>query len=901
MTPVRAGLFVLLSRIRAMFVSRRLDEEFSDEVTAHLDMLAEDYIRSGLTPEQARRAALVRFGGPMQVQEQHRDGQRLPFVDTTLQDLRYALRACRRSPGFTALAVLTLGLGIGVNTAVFALFDAVALRGLSVRDGDHLVRLERTLLGGGRGDIQYAFSYDEYLEYRDHSRSLTGVIAASWPVRVTQGDRLLDGQIVSGNYFTELAGGARAGRLLVEDDDRTGRLVAVLSHRAWQDSFGGDLNIIGKSVRLNEAMFTIVGVAPAAFVGTGNPPRVPDFWVPLGAKVALTSGTQSRNQPQVKRLQILARLSAASSSSAARSELTVLAGRLDSESGATKTIAVTPVRATFFGGTMDPRFLAFVGSIMAVVAMVLLIACANISNMTLARAASRQREIAVRVALGAGRGRLIRQFLTESLLLGALGSAAGLLFSVWGCAWLWTNIAEAVQRYWGSTAAFTPALVPDAPLSVYALAISVLAGLAFGLSPALHATRPELTTALKDDGHGFGGRMSGATLRRLLIGGQVAVSFALLIVSGLLARGAVRSETINPGFAASDIFAVTFDHGGDPAGALDLQRRVFARLQSVDAVAGAAYVQRVPLLSTWTTAIGDAANSASTTTTLANYVSPEYFATMGVGIERGRAFSPRDGLDVAIVSDSTARRLWPAADPIGRRLRLLVSQNRAPDVREFAVVGVARDVRTANISRPDPMYVYLPTQASERYEILVRIRGPRGAAMDAVRAAVGADDRRVLPSLHLLSLEQLAHDQQLVTSILARFMSVLAILALALAAIGIYTVMNFIVARRVHEIGIRMALGASRSSVVGLVLGDGLRPVGWGGLIGLACALALSSAARAILVAPESPDLLFGIGAFDVATFIVVCSVLTLVALAASALPVYRAARVDPLTAVRSE
>ena len=893
---------VMLSRCRALVLGRRLDHDFGDELQAHLAMLTEEYVARGLPAEEAQRRAALRLGGVAQLEEQRRDGRSFPFLDATLQDVRYAIRACRRSPGFTAVAVLTLGIGIGVNTTVFTLYNAVALRGLPVRDAARLVRLERSFQGGSRGDLQYAFSRDEYLEYRNHSRTLTGIIAVSWPVRAAHADTVLSGQLVSGDYFSELGIHAEVGRLLAPDDDRADSAVVVLSAKSWQERFAGDSTIVGKPVRLNDTFFTVAGVAPRGFIGTANPPQTPDFWAPIGLQPAFVPGSDW-SSPAVRPLQILGRLSEATA--AARSELTLLAAGLETRAGAERTIAVTPEHATLFGGTNDPRFVALVALTMTVVGLVLLIACANISNMTLARAATRQREIAVRLAMGASRGRLVRQLLTESLLLGGAGGVAGLAISTWGGSWLWTGITEAVQGYSNDDIAMVPQLNPDVRVFTYALVVSVLAGIAFGLTPALHASRPDLTGALKDDGHVFGLSVSHTARRRMLIAGQVAAALALLFVSSLLSRSAGRSEGADPGFPVANLFSVTFNRGTDHDRAIDLQRRVLERLRTVDAVGGASLVQYVPLRGHWTTPIIDGETLAVAGSSLVNYVSDTYFDTMGVPIERGRGFDTADELaghgNVAIISAATARRLWPGVDPIGRRLKLSISQRRAPDVQEFVVVGIARDAHNANVERVDPMFVYLPARPSVSYEVLVRTRGPRRAALESIRAGIGEIDRRLLPSLQFVGLEQLAHDQQILSGTLARLSAVLATLALLLAAIGIYGVMSFLVAQRIHEIGVRMALGARRADVVRMTLADGLRPVALGGLCGLGVALAVAAVARALLVAPESPDLLFGVGAFDVSTFLIVCTVVTAAAIAASIVPTYRAASVDSMVAVRGD
>jgi len=895
-------LFVLLSRVRAAFSRGRMDDDFDQEVASHLAMLADENIRHGMAPEEARRAAVIRFGGPVQVKEQQRDLRGLPFFDTLRQDVRYALRTFRRSPGFTLLAIATLGIGIGVNATVFTLFDAVALRGLPVSKPDTLVRLARSFQGGGRGDRVYAFSLDEFQAYRTRQRSLGAVVAASWPIRVAYDAGTLDGQVVSGGYFSELGVHAAVGRLLVADDERASRAAIVLSAPAWRERFASDPEVVGRSIRLNDAAFTIAGVAADEFIGTGNPPRVPDFWAPLTLQPQLAPQSDWVRAPQIRRLQLLGRVAPSETPASAQAELTVLERTIDTDTGLMRTIAVTPEPATFFGGTNDIRFRAFVTAVMTVVGLVLLIACANLSNMMFARAASRRHELAVRLAVGASRMRLARQLLTESLLLAAGGGAAGFLVSLWGCRWLWARIAEAVQGFMNSQAAFAVTLGPDARIFAYTSAVSVAAGCAFGVWPAAQFSKAGLARGLRDEAMLVGGAIARSRLRGLLVAAQVAASLALLASAGLLARGVARSQSVDPGFSPARLFAVYFDHGTDPGAALRLQGRMFERLQSAPGVAAAAYVQRVPLESTWSLPVHDADAPDHVEYTLANYVSPEYFGTIGLSIQRGRNFVEPEAEGSAIISAAGARLMWPNADPIGRRIRLSTSQSRVPDLHDFVVVGVASDASTANVSRRDPMYVYLPRHAADRDNIMIRTTGDIGSALASVRTVVGGVDRRLLATLQLVSLDSLARAQTVLTGTLSAVATVLAALALLLATIGIYGVMNVLVAQRVREIGVRMALGATVGTVVKTMLADGLKPVIAGALAGLLLAFGVSGVLRAtLLVAPAAPDLLFGVGAFDPLTFLALGGVLAASALAASAVPALRAARVDPMTVLRVE
>jgi predicted permease len=690
--------------------------------------------------------------------------------------------------------------------------------------------------------------------------------------------------------------------LLVPDDDRAARAVIVLSAPAWRQRFASDPDIAGRSIRLNDAVFTIAGVAADDFIGTGNPPRVPDFWAPLAMQPQLASGSDWARPPQLRRLQLLGRIAPAESVTSAGAELTVLERAVDIESGLMRTIAVSPEPATFFGGTNDIRFHAFVTLVMTVVGLVLMIACANLSNMMCARAASRRHELAVRLAIGASRMRLARQLLTESLVLAAGGGAAGFLLSLWGCRWLWTRIAEAVQGFMNTQAAFAIALEPDLRILAYTVAVSAAAGCVFGAWPAVQFSKAGLAGGLKDEAMRVGGAIARSRLRGWLLAAQVAASLALLVSAGLLARAVARSESVDPGFAPARLFAVSYNGGSDPAAALRLQQRVFERVLAAQGVAAASYVQRVPLLSTWSLPVSDADAPDRVYYTLANYVSPGYFDTIGLSIERGRNFVESEAQGTAIISAAGARAMWPTADPIGRRIRLSTSQSRVPDLHDFVVVGVASDASTANVSRRDPMYVYLPKPPTDPAAILFRASGDRASALASVRAAVGGIDRALLPTLQIVSLELYARSQTVLTTALSAVATVLAALGLLLASIGIYGVMNILVAQRVREIGVRMALGATAGQVVRTMLADGMQPVLAGAAAGLLLTFGISGALHAtLLLAPAAPDLLFGVDAFDPLTLLALCGVLAASGVAASLVPACRAARVDPMIALRVE
>ncbi len=633
-----------LARIRGAVLGRRMEREFATEIEAHLALLEDDLVRRGMARDQARREARRQFGGVAQVQELHREGRGLAHLERLWADLAYALRTMLRNPGFSLVAVATLALGIGVNTALFSAYNAVALKPWPVASPERVVRLERWFESRNLGDIQYAFSYPEYLYLRGHASGFAGLVAASWPVRAfaeAHGGAVMDklqGQLVSANYFAAMGVSARLGRTFAEGEDRApgANPVIVLSHAAWRRTFQGDASILGQTVQLNGTAFTVIGIMPEVFTGTSLFPVVPDFWAPVSMQGALAPGSNWLDAPGHYRLQILGRLKDGAYLGRAQAEASLLLQQFSStHRELDKTLRLTLQRTSFFGNVEDPRFQAFVAGIMLIVGLVLLVACANIANLLLARTAGRQREIAVRLALGASRGRVIRQLLTESVLLALVGGAAGLVLSAWCSRLLWVAIEQVIAGPVAGTFKLEIDLRPDIRVYVYALLLSTAAGILFGLWPALRATRPDLNSATRDEGTGFGAGWTRSRLRGWLVGGQVAVSMLLLITAGLLARGLVRSRVADAGFETRGLYVLTADFGADQAKAITRQRRVIERLHIAPEVSAVAE-GGVPMTGTWTPPMvaGQARGR-----TLASYAGEGYLETVGIPLVRGRGFS----------------------------------------------------------------------------------------------------------------------------------------------------------------------------------------------------------------------------------------------------------------------
>ena len=594
----------------------------------------------------------------------------------------------------------------------------------------------------------------------------------------------------------------------------------------------------------------------------------------------LVPGQDWLTDPDLKCFQIFARLKPGMDRRAAQAQTDSLIRQFATTYTETeKTAAVTLPHTSYFPNTDEIRFQALVAALMLVVGLVLFVACANVGNMLLARGSARRREISTRLALGAGRGRVIRQLLTESVLLSSLGGFAGLVLSVWVTRLLGIALQQNAMLIGGDFSVVN--LSPDGRVLVYVIAISLATGIFFGLSPALQFTKPDITTALKDEGATLG-RLGGSRLRSFLVASQVAVSVLLLAVAGLLGRGLIRSQAAEPGFRTRDVFAVGSDTG-------DQQTRVIDRLTGQAGIAGVTLGTR-PLAGTWTPPI---VAGKSQGRTLASLASDTYFETLDIPLLRGRNFTPQEARGtggVAIISESAAHEFLPAGNPLGKYFSL--DMDFRGHLADFEVIGVVKDVRFANLTRVDPAHVYLPTGVPNRasVEILARIQGDPQRAVAAV------------PGLHLVNLdESVVRPQRELSQTFAMLAAVLAALALILAGVGIYGVIAFLVSQRTREIGVRMALGATSWDVWNNIVVTGMRPVFSGMALGLIAAAGLSALLHQTLIYPGSADFLYGVPFYDPATFVsLVCFVLGIAALS-SAAPARRALHIDPMVALRYE
>jgi macrolide transport system ATP-binding/permease protein len=923
--------------LKQLFTRRRLYTDLSEEIREHLEEKIEELVAGGLSRKEAAHAARRQFGNVTRMEEDSREIWRWPTIESFFADLRYGIRALRKSPGFTCVAVLTLALGIAVNTTVFTAFDALFLRPRAVKDPGSLASVFRTTPGEPRG----GFSYPDYLYYRDNSRSLSDLSLFAFGMAVTSSDlpatspeavprvagavgfqlpQLLQGSaqpimcfFVSGNYFPMLGGTPLLGRILLPEDDQADATpVVLMSGNYWQRHFHSDPHVVGSTLHLNGAAFTIVGVTPLDYLATA--PSVPDLWAPVSAKIA--SGTTTRQELE-NRLVIAGfptgRLKPGVALSDAQAELGVLAAQLRTqypEAERDMTVRVASGRNNL--AALDSDVWPVVIAAMSAVALLLLIACANVASLLLARAVARRKEIAVRLALGAGRWRLLRQLLTESILIGLLAGALGLPLAGWALHLLIVEIASALPSFGGTIAL---EVTPDIRIFAYTLFVSCAAGIAFGLTPALQSSKADVNSALKDDGTAFGHRFSRSRLRGLLIAGQMAACLVLLISSALLLRGSQRAFTVDPGYESRHVLYLEMYNPANlhypQARLLQLNRDLIQAIAGLPGVRSVAQASRGPISGgTRWVPVAPAGEPSPTPresespTSGYSYITPNYFETMGIPIVRGRTFTPReaDGQSpVVVISEATARRFWPGEDPIGKLLKIGSEKGSMsypgqsdPFIPSSEVIGVARDVRSMDLRRLDESYLYIPLSQSRQWTSTLLASADGNLA--PLLTAIGREFRRVDANLPVIAAPlntMVSMDPYFVVSRIGGLLaSIVGALGLMLACLGVYGMVSYSVAQRTREIGVRMALGAQSIQVLWLVLSEGFRPIFFGVVIGIIVSAGASRALSATL---------FGLSPLDPVSFADVPLLLIAIALLATWLPARRATEVDPMVALRYE
>jgi macrolide transport system ATP-binding/permease protein len=818
---------------------------------------------------------------------------------TFIQDLRYGIRLLVKSPGVTIVAVLALALGIGANTAIFSGVSAFIFRPLPVPEPDQLVRPFEATDDRGTTD---SFSYPDFADYRDQNTVFEGLVAedlAQAAISAQNQNDVIWGQVVSGNFFDVLRVIPFLGRTFAPDEDKTpgAQAVVVIGYSLWQRRFNSDLNIVGKTIDLNNRAYNVIGVAPQSFKGSKFGLSL-DFWAPMMMAEELQHSPGVLHERDGHWMTMLARLKPNVSRAQAAAEMSAIAQRLNQAYPNERASTTRVVVKTEIDGRWDEAALIMKSGsaiAMAIVALILLIACANVANLLLARAASRRKEIGIRLALGAGRARLIRQLLTESLLLSVLGGGFGLLLAYW--------VTDMMQG-------FIPVLpynilndffALDARALVFTLVVSLVTGLIFGLAPAWHVSNPQIVPVLKGDaGAGQTGKSRRFTLRNSLVVAQVALSLVVLLCGGLFIKSFRNAQNMDPGFTTRNVLLISLNPdlvGYDEEQTKNFFREVVAKTEGLPGVQAASVARLVQL--------GDSSNSngpilkegetlppgSAGRNIMTNVVSPGHFKTLQIPIIAGRDFEDRDRKGaprVIIVNEKMAQMLWPGESAIGKRI--FVGQNSRDAIE---VVGVVKTGKyRALVEDPKAFYYYpMAQRGPSGMTLMVRTNGDPRDLVGPIRNEVQAIDRRI-PLFAIKTITEHMTWALWAPNMAATLSLAFAVVALLLSAVGLYSVMAYVVSQRTREVGIRMALGAKRADVLKMITSQGMKLALIGIAVGFMMSLALSRALSAVLI---------DVSAYDVTTFIVIPSLLAIVALVACLVPARRATKVDPMVALRYE
>ena len=874
------------NRVLSFFHKPERDSEMESELASHVELAVEENMRQGMPEAEARRRALVRFGGVQQAKERQREARGLPWLDVLMQDVRYTLRTLRRDRSFTVVAVLILALGIGANIAVFSVVNTILLRPLPFPDSVRLIRITRTDPKGGESSMTYTtLATQEYQERNKSFQQVTGYFAFSSYMNYKLGGHGIPlpvtGMLVMGNFFQTLQVEPMLGRLFTADECLPkGRPAVLLTYPFWKRQFHGDRGIVGQAIDLNGTPVTVVGVMPKTFdFGSVFSP---------GLKVDIfTPFVMNDFQDDGNVLALMGRLKPGVTLAAAQAEADLLFPKLDASVHHPEWRADYTARGVLLKQYVTGKLHRSLIVLWCAVGMILLIVCVNLSNLLLARTAARSKEFAMRTALGAGRGRLIRQLLTESLILSGAGALLGL------------GIAFAVIEFLAHQGSIALPLLSDLKIDgatlAWTVAIAIVSGAAFGLAPGLKMSSGNLQETLKDSGSGGGEGRKHEGLRSALVVSEVALACVLLVGAGLLLRSFLRILDVDLGFQPSHAAAISveYDDGGNAAKRSAIWQEIIRRVEAIPGIETAGISDSLPLSRnrSWgISAKGESeADQKDNQDTFVFIVSPGYLRAIGMRLVKGRDFRWDDNSKsqaAVIINETVARRLWPGQDPIGR-----IAYAGGAEAR---VIGVVADVRESSVEGDPGWQMYL-SGAAPQY-------GPQGGEL-VVRTKVPPD---VLASSVLTTLRQINHGQpaaefQPIQGLVDHAVSprrffvylvdIFAGLGLLLASLGIYGVISYSVTQRTQEIGIRMALGASRWNVQFDVIWKTLRLV----LLGMVVGLAASFAASRLIAA-----LLFGTAATDPRTFGAVTLLLLAVALLAGYLPAWRASRINPMIALRN-
>ena len=884
---------------RNLFARADVERDLDAELRAYVDELTAEKMKSGMNARDARRAALVETGGVEQIKEEVRDTRKGALIETTVQDFKYGLRLLRRSPGFAFLAVLTIALGIGANSAIFSVINAVVLKPLSYPSSGQLMFI--TSQFPNLNFDKFWISPPEYFEFKEQTREFSDIAAYNMgAVNFSEGDQpeRVNTAFVTWNMLKVLGVAPVRGRMFTAEEDRPNtEPVAVLSHEIWTRKLGADPGAVGRRVEINGRKTTVVGIAPPGFDLHDARAQI---WMPLGLDPAQRTGNRGSHF-----LYLVGRLKPGSSEARAESELkTLLGGRWrelvpngHQPNDSTHRLQMVPLQEDVVGNVRTALWV-----LQGAVVLVLLIACANVANLLLARAESRHKEFATRTALGAGRGRILRQFMAEGVLLALLGAAFGLMIARWGLKALLTANPESIPR--------AAEIGLDPLVLAFTVGIALLTGLIFGLAPLLHVSEQAVAAAIKEGGARTTTTGARNRVRRGLVVAEIALAVMLVIGAGLLLRSFRNLTSVNAGFDPRNLVTfglvlptATYPQTGERR--VQVMTDLLRRLDEIPGVDRVAAVQGLPPFrqvnanDTFFEGVPTGPNEPIQNVDYWQTATSDYFTTMGIRIKEGRGFNRSDpgGPPVMVVNEALVKRFYKNQSPIGRRIRPPFSADTTQSPW-FTIIGVAENVKQGGLEAEAGTELYFNYEQGPRLvrfapgqmNVMIRTTRPLDDIAPQIRRAVSAADP-TLPIVQLRTMESVFGDSVMRQRFLSQLLLIFAIVALTLAAIGTYGILSYMVTERQREIGIRMALGAGSAQVVRLVLGQGLGMAVIGIGLGVAGALGLSR-----LVA----SLLFGVSPADPVTFGVVAVVIALVAVVACVVPTRRATRVDPLMAIRT-
>jgi putative ABC transport system permease protein len=889
-------------RLRSLFRRAQLDRDLDAEMSAHLELAIEENLERGLAPAEARRQALLRFGGPQQAKEQHREARSLPLLETLLQDLRFAFRTLRKSPGFTGIAVLTLALGIGASTSIFSVVDAVLLRPLPYPHPEQIVRIWEQTPNGHQINLANANFEDfraqnnTFAGLAEYTYGLASISGGSEPVRVNV-------SAVSRDFFKSLGVEPFLGRTFVPEEQREhGAPAVIVSYGYWQRYLGGARDLSQFHLATDGEVYSVIGVMPAGF---DFPPGVA-AWIP-SELFGEDTGRTAHNFRGIGRIRDGVTIAQA------RADLSTIAHRIKDQYGKEVDLsdaAVAPLADAMVG---DARTALL--NLSGAVGLLLLVACANVAGLLLARTSARQKELAVRAALGAGRGRLMQQFLAESFALSSAGGVLGILLAIWAVRILPAILPTNLPRQQGISV--------NTAVLLFALAAVVAVAVLLGLFAAWRSSSGDLQEALSAGSRSYSGSGASHRVRSFLVIGEIATTLVILIGAGLLGRSFLRLVSTSPGFRQENLITMEFSPpipqnfsiaSSAIVRQIHLMDDIMARLSAIPGAETVGLGGAVPVAQGDDLPEGDflilngqkqpvnfeewgsmAQSPSQVGQALFCVASEQYFRTVGIPLIRGRMFNAQDDFNspnVALISQALARQRWPNEDPIGQIINF---GNMDGSLKSSTIVGIVGDVRAEGLDRAPSSIVYVDYRqrgmsSNSSPTILMRSAAPPSAIVTAARGIFHdlAPDAPVKFSTFAEEMGGWLADRRFLLLLVALF----AVAALALAAVGIYGVVAFSVTRRTQEIGIRMSLGAQRGNILRLVVGEGARMAVFGVVIGIAASLGITRLMS---------SLLFGISATDPITFVGVAALLSSVALLASYLPARRAMRVDPMVALRYE